>query len=218
MSKTSKKILYHGSSKIIENPIYGYGKTTNDYGKCFYLTEEIELAKEWACPDRTNGIVNAYNLDFNNLKILDLTEKSILCWIAILVKYRIFDITTPQMLKRKEWLIKNYYIDVDKYDVIKGYRADDSYFSFARGFLSNDLNVNQLAFAMNLGKLGEQIALKSKKAFNCIKFIKYEIVNSDIYYEKREIRDKNARIEYTKIMDIEDNESKKIDDLIKDSK
>lgn len=216
MLKNIEKILYHGSSIVVEKPIYGYGKNTNDYGSGFYLTEEIELAKEWACFKKVNGILNAYKLSFDNLKILDLTNHSILNWIAILVKYRVFDITTPQMLKRKKWLLDNYYLNVDKYDVIKGYRADDSYFSFARGFLSNELNLNQLSFAMRLGKLGEQIVLKSKKAFKNIKFIEYEIVNFNVYFDKRENRDKEARKEYVKILEIEDNESKKIDDLMKE--
>ena len=44
-------ILYHGSTEIVKNPLYGNGKMYNDYGQGFYCTEEIELAKEWACTE-----------------------------------------------------------------------------------------------------------------------------------------------------------------------
>ena len=42
-----KKILYHGSDHIITNPEYGHASYANDYGRGFYCTENIELAKEF---------------------------------------------------------------------------------------------------------------------------------------------------------------------------
>ena len=50
-----------------------------------------------------------------------------------------------------------------EYDVIIGYRADDSYFSFAKDFINNTISVEQLAEAMRLGELGIQIVLKSER-------------------------------------------------------
>ena len=47
-------ILYHGSEYLIENPQFGKGSLHNDYGRGFYCTENIELAKEWACGKQTN--------------------------------------------------------------------------------------------------------------------------------------------------------------------
>ena len=52
----SKLVLYHGSPGIIEKPVFGKGKAYNDYGRGFYCTEHIELAKEWACTEGTDGI------------------------------------------------------------------------------------------------------------------------------------------------------------------
>ena len=43
--------IYHGSTEIVNSPLYGKGKVYNDYGQGFYCTEEIELAKEWACTE-----------------------------------------------------------------------------------------------------------------------------------------------------------------------
>lgn len=53
-------ILYHGSEKIIETPVYGKGNLRNDYGRGFYCTESEELAKEWACSNHRDGFANVY--------------------------------------------------------------------------------------------------------------------------------------------------------------
>ncbi|MCF0142741.1 MAG: DUF3990 domain-containing protein, partial [Parasporobacterium sp.] len=47
---TENLTIYHGSQQIVEVPRFGMGKPYNDYGQGFYCTENIELAKEWACP------------------------------------------------------------------------------------------------------------------------------------------------------------------------
>lgn len=39
--------LWHGSSRVIKHPEYGLGKPNNDYGRGFYCTRSVELAKEW---------------------------------------------------------------------------------------------------------------------------------------------------------------------------
>ena len=67
----------------------------------------------------------------------------------------------------------NFSINVNAFDLITGYRADDSYFSYAKDFLNNVISVSQLSQAMKLGELGEQIVLMSPKAFDKIKFIEY---------------------------------------------
>lgn len=59
-------------------------------------------------------------------------------------------------------MIDNFSVNVNAYDLIIGYRADDSYFDYAESFLNNGISVQQLAKAMRLGKLGEQIVVKSK--------------------------------------------------------
>lgn len=194
-----KRIIYHGSISIIEKPVYGLGKPYNDYGRGFYCTENIELAKEWACvDDQTNGYCNKYELDLDGLNVLDLTSKSysILNWMAILVKFRTFDLVSPISRRAKEFLLKNYYVDVERYDVIIGYRADDSYFRFARDFLNNTISVQKLSEAMKLGKLGLQTVLISEKAFNYLHYLGSESVDHRTYHTKRVARDKQAREGY----------------------
>ena len=79
----------------------------------------------------------------------------------------------------KDYIIEHYSIDTSKYDVIIGYRADDSYFRYAESFVENGLSLRSLNKALRLGKLGEQTVLVSKKAYDQIKFIDAEPVRAD---------------------------------------
>ena len=192
-------MIYHGSKDIIEKPEFGKGNQKNDYGLGFYCTESVELAKEWACSNNeTNGYANQYEIDLSAYKVLDLREEkySILNWMALLLKFRTFDVNTLISAQAKEYILENFYVDVEEYDVIIGYRADDSYFSFAKDFINNTITVEQLAKAMHLGELGIQIVLKSKKAFDTVKYISYELAECKEYYVKRVSRDKKARETY----------------------
>ena len=192
------KILYHGSKEIIEKPTLRGGKETNDYGYGFYCTENIELANEWACPDNNDGYANKYELDMTGLNVLDLTkpEYNILNWMALLLQFRIPKGMTPNDEMAREYILKNFSIDLTKVDVIIGYRADDSYFSFARDFLKNTITVAQLSRAMELGKLGIQVVLHSEKAFEQLKYIESTIADNETYYTKRRARDLMAKEEY----------------------
>jgi len=195
----SKLKIYHGSTDLIEKPEFGKGKPYNDYGLGFYCTESLDLAKEWACVNNeTNGHANKYTISLDGLKVLDLTKESytILNWVAILLKFRNFDTNTPISQEAKQYLIDNFYIDISKYDVVIGYRADDSYFSFAKDFVNNTISVRQLNKAMELGQLGKQVAIISKIAFENLEFIGYELADHKIFYTKRVARDKKAREEY----------------------
>lgn len=191
--------IYHGSKDIIENPYYHGGKAENDYGFGFYCTESVELAKEWSCSNNeSNGFANKYTINISNLKVLDLTSEryTILNWMAILLKHRTFDLTNEIAKQAKEYLIKNFYIDIEQYDIVIGYRADDSYFSFARDFVNNTISVRQLSKAMELGQLGKQVVVISQKAYSELNFEGFEVADRLEYFTKRKIRDEKAREEY----------------------
>ena len=197
--------IYHGSSQIVENPTFGLGRKNNDFGLGFYCTESKELAKEWAVSSLRDGFSNCYTLDTEYLKILNLnsSEYTILNWIAVLVEHRLFSIKTPVARRAKQYLIDNFAVNVNAYDLIIGYRADDSYFDYADAFINNGITVEQLASAMQLGKLGEQIVLKSKFAFSKIKYEGFEIAEKDTYYTLRKSRDDDANKMYFKILEKE---------------
>mgnify|MGYP003178267296 CR=1 FL=1 len=156
--------LYHGSANIIEKPEFGLGNAKNDYGLGFYCTEHIELAKEWACAENRDGFANEYELEMDGLTILNLSEAEyhILNWLAILLENRTFVIERGLPSAAKEYILSEFLPDYEEADVIRGYRADDSYFSFASAFLNNTISLEQLGEAMKLGKLGEQVVIKSR--------------------------------------------------------
>ena len=193
-------VLYHGSERIIEMPQYGVGKPYNDYGKGFYCTESFDLAAEWAVDRERDGYVNKYEIELSSMKILNLAENNaadnVLKWFAILLDNRIFAINTPIAKEAKRYVLESFLPDYNVYDIICGYRADDSYFSFAQDFLNNTISLQQLARAMRYGNLGEQIVLKSEKAFERISFLGEKEVDRLIYYPKKEERDRNARSKY----------------------
>ena len=197
--------LYHGSEKIIEKPTFGEGRKNNDFGLGFYCTESEELAKEWAVSSLRDGFANRYTLNTEYLKVLNLNspEYTILNWIAVLVQHRLFSIKTPIARRAKFYLIENFGINVNAYDLITGYRADDSYFDYAETFLNNGISVEQLARAMRLGKLGEQIVIKSQYAFSLLEYEGFDIAEKDQYYVLRKARDDEANQLYWEMLDEE---------------
>lgn len=190
--------LYHGSSNVIEKPLFGHGKPYNGYGLGFYCTDSLEMAKEWSVGYRQNGYANCYEIECNGLQILDLNvaEYCILHWLTILLRNREFDVPSGLALEAKEYLINNFAVNYNDYDGIIGYRADDSYFSFAQDFINGTISYRQLNNAMHLGNLGQQFILKSKTAFERITFVGSEVVESGEWYAKKMLRDKMARREY----------------------
>ena len=213
-----KIILYHGSANIIAQPIYGAGKPYNDYGRAFYCTEHIELAKEWACNEGIDGYANKYELDTDGLSILDLSDKeyTILNWLAILLDNRTGRAASPVEKRGKEYLLENFLPEYRHYDIIIGYRADDSYFSFARAFLANTISLSQLSYAMRLGKLGEQYAVVSELAFSRLRFIDCLAADNTVYYHRRKSRDNEARVAFHKEMEKDDMDGIFLRDIIRE--
>ncbi|MCD7919377.1 MAG: DUF3990 domain-containing protein [Clostridiales bacterium] len=214
----SKKILtlYHGSNQIIETPEFGLGKEHNDFGLGFYCTESMELAKEWAVSSINNGFCNQYTIDTESMNVLNLNspEYTILNWIAVLLRHRIFPVKTPIAGRAKRYLIENFYVDVNAYDIVTGYRADDSYFDYAEAFVNNALSVNQLAQAMMLGKLGEQFVIKSRFAFSKLQFQGIDPAEKDTYYVMRKVRNDEANQSYLRMAE-EDDDGLYVRDIVR---
>lgn len=190
--------LLHGSDHIIKKPILSLGKAHNDYGHGFYCTELLDMAKEWACKENKDGFVNEYKLNTDGLRIINLLDGtySILNWIALLLKNRIFTLQDEIAIDARDYLIEHYLIDTSECDIIIGYRADDSYFSYAQSFVSNGLSLRGLNQALYLGKLGVQTVLISEKAFQKLEFVKSITVDKETYYPKFLNRDTAARKSY----------------------
>lgn len=190
--------LYHGSPVIVERPEFGCGKTYNDCGLGLYCTDSLEMAKEWGASVDRDGDANCYELDCDGLAILNLNgpEFCILHWLAVLLENREFDVPSVLALEAKAYIHTNFAVDCQSCDAIIGYRADDSSFSFAQDFINGTISYRQLNNAMHLGKLGQQFVLKSKLAFERIRFTGYEAADSKEWYAKKMLRDRSARREY----------------------
>ena len=194
--------LYHGSKQIILRPAFGKGNPENDYGLGFYCTREAELAREWACSEEDDGFANRYLLQTEGLSCLHLNNDGyhILNWLAILLENRRFDLSSPVSVRARQYILDTFLPDYKGYDLIEGYRADDSYFSFSRAFLANGITLEQLSRAMRLGKLGEQVVLRTPAAFDAISFVEAVPVDASIYYIRRLARDRGARDDYKKML------------------
>lgn len=192
------RTLFHGSAQAVEHPSFGAGKPFNDYGRAFYCTEHREMAAEWAVGFDHDGFVNEYRLLMDGLNVVDLNAETFttLHWLTVLLQNRTFDVRAPLAREAKSYLLQHFAVDLSSADVIEGYRADDSYFSFAQDFLSGAISYRQLQRAMQLGDLGRQVAVKSEKAFAQIEFVGAESVLRSDWLARRENRDAQARRRY----------------------
>lgn len=210
--------VFHGSEQIIEHPTYGNGELHNDYGRGFYTTTNKEMGKEWANRKTKNGFINKYSFDARGLSIFDLRDLDVLNWIAVLMHNRDIEPQVKELYKKRfDFLEDNFYPkEIEQYDVIIGYRADDAYFKFPMYFIQNELSIERLREIYELGNLGTQIAIMSEKAFSKIKYISVEEVEP-IYFDRYRSR-KNAadkRFDEIRIEEINNTNNTKIEDLMK---
>ncbi|WP_027398009.1 DUF3990 domain-containing protein [Anaerovibrio lipolyticus] len=208
-----KIILYHGTSDKETKPTYGLGNDKHDYGRGFYLTEDYELAKEWAVcrPNEKNGWVHKYELDTDGLNILDFQTKDILAWLAELMKHRdASDTKRYRMLSAK--FIEKYGVDASGYDVIKGWRANASYFYIAKEFVRDNVDVDILEELLSLGGLGIQYCIKTEKAYSKLREFDSEMSAVDYaeFNKRYNLRDATARRKMRELVDSDANTVTKV--------
>lgn len=203
-----KLILFHGTPDKIVVPTYGRGEEKHDYGRGFYLTESLDLAKEWAVcrPSETNGWVHKYELDADNLKILDFQDKGVLPWLAELMKHRdAADSKRYRVLAKR--FIDKYGVDTAEFDVIKGWRANASYFYIAREFVRDNIDMDILEELLSLGDLGIQYCIKSELAYSQLYEIEdgLQAVPYEEFNEMYNQRDVTARRKMRELVDSDAN-------------
>lgn len=206
-------ILYHGSPNRQVVPTYGLGEDRHDYGRGFYLTESLELAREWAVciPDESNGYVHKFDLDIDGLKVFDFTDKDAFSWLAELMKHRDADNSRRYRLLSEKF-VEKYAYDLNSYDVIKGWRANASYFYIAKAFVRDEVDIEILEPLLSLGELGIQYCLKSQKAFEHIRYTKGdpEIVSYLEYNARYNERDARARSRMRELIDSDANKLNRV--------
>lgn len=208
-----KITLFHGTPNKIVEPTYGLGMDKHDYGRGFYLTDNFDLAKEWAVcrPNDTNGWVHQYELNIEGLKILDFQEKNVLSWLAELMKHRdAADSKRYKLLAGK--FIDKYGIDTVEYDVIKGWRANASFFYIAKEFVRDNIDMDILEELLALGGLGIQYCIKSELAYVRLHEVKDGLclVEYDEFNEKYNQRDVAAREKMKELINSDANKVTKV--------
>ena len=101
--------------------------------------------------------------------------------------------------------------DTSNADVIKGWRANASYFYIAKAFVRDEIDIDILEDLMLLGELGIQWCIKSKKAYQQIKKTG-EIIPVDYhkFNAKYNERDANARTKMKALIDSDKNNVEKV--------
>ncbi len=206
----SELILYHGTADRVICPTYGLGNDKHDYGKGFYLTESIDLAKEWAVcrPNETAGWVHKFLLETDGLSIFDFEKYDVLSWLAELMKHR--DASNSRryhMLAEK--FIRKYGADTERYDIIRGWRANASYFYIAKEFVRDNIDLEILPELLSLGGLGIQYCLRSELAFARLHEVTEDIIEVDYseFNERYNRRDAAAR---QKMRDLVESDANKV--------
>lgn len=102
--------------------------------------------------------------------------------------------------------IQKYGKDINGYDIIKGWRADSSYFYIAKKFVRDEVDLSILEQLLKLGDFGIQYCLKSERVIKGIKEdkTKLKIVDGKTYKEKYDKRDITAREEMRSLVENED--------------
>lgn len=208
-----KLILFHGTPDKIVVPTYGKGEEKHDYGRGFYLTESIDLAREWAVcrPNEENGWVHKYQFDTDGLKILDFQDKGVLAWLAELMKHRdAADSKRYRMLAKK--FIEKYGVDTKEYDVIRGWRANASYFYIAKEFVRDNIDMDILEELLSLGGLGIQYCIKSELAYSKLHELEDDLMTVQYaeFNEKYNQRDITARQKMRELVDSDINRVTKV--------
>lgn len=192
-----ERTIYHGSTFIVDKPEYQKGSVHNDYGLGFYCCSNKGLGKEWAAKDTGSGFLNVYKIRDDNLKILDLTKApydNVLYWVALLIHNRTLPSGLRDSCSREiKYLEENYLLDVSKWDIVIGYRADDAYFRFPEAFVNSAITLESLNTVFKAGDLGKQYVLISKRAFSLIHYLAFEEVGEEYrvaYYKRKHEADK----------------------------
>ena len=133
---------------------------------------------EWAAKRSGHGYVNRYRIRDDRLKILDLTKtphNDVLYWVALLMHHRELSTDLRDNYPRElKYLEEKYLIDLAAYDIVIGFRADDSYFRFPEAFVRSEITLESLNKIIQDGELGKQYVVISERAFNLVHFLDYE--------------------------------------------
>ena len=144
---------------------------------------------------------------------IDAAE-DILSWMAILMRHRPgTDSRRWDLIQQR--FIEKYYIDVDAYDVVFGYRANDSYLAIAKQFARGEIGVGILVRLLKLGSFGIQVCVKSRLAYTRLRYLETSGVNYEQYHAQFISRDEDSRRSMRELINSPENDlSQTIESII----
>lgn len=146
-----KKIVYHGSSQIVESPEIRLAKYNKDFYFGFYCTIMEEQANRWATRFGGTGYVSRYEyLPNEKLKMLVFDEMTE-AWLDFVVACRMGQ--------------------AHDYDIVEGPMADDTIYNYVQEFV--DGKISRAAF-WELAKFKHpthQISFHTARALTTLKFL-----------------------------------------------
>ena len=180
------------------------------------------MTKKWAWTDYYLGpkrYVHSYTLDLSDLEVLNLTRLDIKCWLSLLFNYCVKLSENKKSgnasYDRAIEFTKKFAVDDSSFDVIIGYRADDSFFTYIYEFLSGFISLEVLTRVMHLGFLGIQVFIKSKKAFEHLVYNKeddslvdksyagkYKFIVEQVNAQYLSLQRKSSTVQGTFILDL----------------
>jgi len=186
--------IYHGYNEIVRTPKFGAGRPYNDFGLGFYCSEYPGYAAEWAVAPGRNGFVSAYSMDPSGLRVVNLCgpQYNALHWLYVLLNYREFDAAVPLSSRAREYINQYFPVDYQGCDVIIGYRADNSCFTFARDFLSDRISYRSLSDCLSASPANREYVLKSNRAFERVTYTGYEVALAGKCYPAAAARELRA--------------------------
>ena len=173
-----------------------------------YLDMFISAKKIEGCSERT---LSYYKATIQNMfkeitiSVMQITTEMLRDYLA---KYQLNNNCGKVTIDN----IRRNAIDTEDYDVIKGWRANASYFYIAKAFVRDEIDLDILEELLHLGDLGIQYCLKSEKAFHKLKEMDEECEQVDyrIFNKKYNERDIYSRRRMKELINSEENRVEKV--------
>ncbi len=152
-----KRILYHGSRKLVTVPEIRISRFNKDFYFGFYCTEIREQAQRWATRFGGDGVVGEYNFapnpQLSYLRFESMTEE----WLDFIVDCR----------SGKS----------HAYDIVEGPMANDTIFNYIQAFADGRISRSAFWELAKFNKPTHQLSFHTARALECLSFIKGERVH-----------------------------------------
>lgn len=133
----------------------GTAQFSKSFGNGWYCRFNKDLAREY-------GHINKYEIDFKDLKILDLRKENIMDWMSI--------VTMNRNLIVRDCVFSFNNIDISEYDVIIGYRSDNSNLVALKQCLAGTITRTTLLEILLADERNIEICLRTSKAKSKLEF------------------------------------------------